>query len=680
MTVYGLGGCGKSALAIEFAYRALVTHARLLFWVPAISQESFELAYREIGVRLGVPGIGDDNADVKRLVQETLDSDRGNHWLMIVDNADDHEVLLSTTNSDSKPVRLSDYLPRSDRGSILFTTRSRKAAVALTQSSVLGLKDMAKAEARQLLALRLTEQTLLDDQAAFDELLEALSYLPLAIVQAAAFMNNNDMSVSDYVALFRQTGAESELFNENFYDPSRYEGLERTIAKTWHISFDQIRKQDSLAADYLSFMACIDRINIPQSLLPSGASVVQQTKALGTLAGYAFIAERLQKGQGPDRGRFFDMHRLVHMASTCWLDAHGGRAAWVDAVVARLEELVPYGGHENKDMFTAYLPHAVHVAGLHNAVDEAASARLLNRVGLCQASLGQHLAAEITHRQCLSIRTKLLGPKHPDTLTSMNEVAVALSCQGDYAGAEKIHREEFELRREVSGEKHPHTLASMNNIAYAVSNQGQYAEAERIHRETLKLKKEILGEKHLDTLIGINNVAYSLSQQGQYAKAEKKYRKSLELSMEVLGEKHPHTLISMNNVAAALSNQGQYAEAEVMHRKTLENSKEVLGERHSETLTSMNNVAASLTNQGQYAKAEEMHRQTLELRREVLGQKHPDTLTSMNNVAVALSNQGDYVTSVKMHRETLELKKEVLGEKHPHTLITIRNLEIALSD
>jgi KaiC/GvpD/RAD55 family RecA-like ATPase len=73
MTIYGLGGCGKSALALEFAYRALAGHARrLVFWVPAISPESFKLAYREIGVRLRIPGISDDNADAKRLVKETL--------------------------------------------------------------------------------------------------------------------------------------------------------------------------------------------------------------------------------------------------------------------------------------------------------------------------------------------------------------------------------------------------------------------------------------------------------------------------------------------------------------------------------------------------------------------------------------------------------------------------------
>lgn len=239
MTVYGLGGCGKSALALEFAYRALARHARpMVFWVPAVSQESFELAYREIGVRLSVPGITEDNADIRKLIKNALSSESLGDWLMIIDNADDSGVLLGTTDNDSMSAQLSDCLPHSDRGAILFTTRSRKVARDLTPSSVLELNNISKAKARQLLARRLTKQALLDDEIGVDELLETLTYLPLAIVQAVAFINNNDIKVSGYISLFRRAGTGSELFSERFEDPSRYREIDSTVAKTWHISFD----------------------------------------------------------------------------------------------------------------------------------------------------------------------------------------------------------------------------------------------------------------------------------------------------------------------------------------------------------------------------------------------------------------------------------------------------------
>jgi hypothetical protein len=139
-----------------------------VFWVPAISQESFELAYREIAVRLRISGIADDNADVKKLVQQALSSEGADDWLMIIDNADDYEVLLSKTNSASGLSRLIDYLPRSDRSAILFTTRSRKMAAALTPSSVLTLDTMSKDDARQLFMQRTTEQGLCHEETAVD--------------------------------------------------------------------------------------------------------------------------------------------------------------------------------------------------------------------------------------------------------------------------------------------------------------------------------------------------------------------------------------------------------------------------------------------------------------------------------------------------------------------------------
>ena len=204
MTIYGLGDCGKSALALEFGYRALARHARyLVFWVPAISRESFELAYKEVGILLHVPGITDNNADVKQLVKKALSSGSFGDWLMIVDNADDPGILMDSTGGNPRSARLSDCLPYKSRGTILFTTRSRKAAEDLSQAKVIRLGDMERAEAKQLLAHRVAERPILEEEEAINELLGLLAYLPLAIVQAAAFINSNGISVSDYIELFK---------------------------------------------------------------------------------------------------------------------------------------------------------------------------------------------------------------------------------------------------------------------------------------------------------------------------------------------------------------------------------------------------------------------------------------------------------------------------------------------
>jgi hypothetical protein len=131
------------------------------------------------------------------------------------------------------------------------------------------------------------------------------------------------------------------------------------------------------------------RINVPQSLLPPGGSVVQQARAFGTLKGYAFVTERQQVTAGSEDEVFFDVHRLVHMALGLWLGSQEELEDWVAKAAGRLEELVPYGGHSNRDIWTRYLPHAMHVAGLDGTLDEEARALLLDRVGdVKQASGG----------------------------------------------------------------------------------------------------------------------------------------------------------------------------------------------------------------------------------------------------------------------------------------------------
>jgi tetratricopeptide (TPR) repeat protein len=657
MTIHGLGGSGKSALALEFGYLALVKDARrLVFWVPALSQDSFERAYRDIGTHLKVPGIKDGNADVLKLVKETLSSSSAGDWLMIIDNADDPGVVFGTQNGTSS-VQLSECIPNSDRGAVLFTTRNREVAEELTQSSVLEMNDMTRVEASQLLARRIQKEALLNDEVVVDKLLKTLTYLPLAIVQAVAFINNNSISISEYISLFDHTGTETELLSQQFEDTSRYREVDSTIAKTWHISFNQLCKQDQLAAEYLSFIACIDRTNIPQSLLPRGKSLVQEVKALGTLIAYAFVTERQPPVQDPGRERCFDMHRLVHLASVGWLNEHGEWPLWRSRAVARLTELVPQGGYTQMNVWARYLSHAQHAAKPDGTLDESSRLSLLDRVGRCQATLGRFTTAEKTHRYVLSSRRKTIGEGHSETLSSMHELGLALTYQSKHEEAEAIYRETLAIREAAPelGPMHPVTFISMNNLALVLERQGNLYEAETLNRETLARRESVLGPEHPDTLQSMCNLAGTLTYISKFYEAEQISRETLALRKKVLGPDHPATLMSMNNLAGVLDMMGHYKESEAINRETLARRKAVFGLEHPETLNSFYNVAGVLTKQGQCTyhllichehaniypddEAEDLWRQGLAGQEAVLGPGHPDTLKSMYKLATVLDKQ-----------------------------------------
>jgi tetratricopeptide (TPR) repeat protein len=639
VTIFGLGGCGKSALALECAYRAMRKDAKyLVFWVPAISKQSFELAFRDIGILLHIPGITDDNTDVLELVRNKLDSDSSGDWLMIIDNADDASILLSEPDIDPKSRRLSDYLPRSDRGRIIFTTRSRKAAENLTQSSVIKLDDMGGTEARQLMAQRLEEKALLEDETAVDELLGLLAYLPLAIVQATAFINSNGIAIADYISLFREPSTEARLFSKHFEDPSRYREMESTIAKTWYISFNQILKQDRLAADYLSFMACIDRVNIPLSLLSPGDSL-QQIEAIGTLKGHAFITERHRLPQQSKEEKFFDIHRLVQMASMWWLQEDGNWTTWTNRAAVRLQKLIPHGGYERKEIWTAYLSHAVHVTGLEDALDDTAKASLLDRVGRCQESLGQYSASEMTHREVLALRKKSLGDEHIDTFSSINQLGISLSKQGRYQEAELTHRQTLPVREKLFGNKHPGTLSNMSNLALVLGYRGKYEEAESMYRQTLTTHENVLGIEHPDTVTTMDNLAIMLERQGKHEEAESIHKQTLATRERVLGTGHPSTLSTMNNLALVLGRRGKYEEAESMHRQSQTIREKVLGVEHPNTMISVYCLAYILSKQHRYEESTALYEKACLGLSTSLGKDHLITRSCCEHYSRMLASQ-----------------------------------------
>ncbi|KAI8622908.1 TPR-like protein [Xylariaceae sp. FL1651] len=667
VAVEGLGGIGKTQIALETAYQVRDRYPDCsIFWVPAVDLTSFENAYREIGQLLRLPGIDDDKADVKMLVRRGLSQRSAGSWLLIVDNADDLE-LLSTT--------LADYLPFSREGSLLFTTRNHQttAKLDIPRGNCILVPDMDDAEATKLLQIGLKESQM-DDIKSTKRLLSFLTNLPLAIKQASAFMATNiNVTISKYLEFCESSNADLiDLLSEQFEDRYRYKAYAKNqnpVATTWLISFEYISQHDLQAADYLKFICFLAEKDIPLSLLPV-ASRIKMIKAVSTLQAYTFIVER----STPD---VFDVHRLVRLAIKNWLQEKGELGEWTTNVIQRLTEVYPCPKHENRKTWMKYLPHGQAVLENVGVIDAQKHTTLLFNIAKSCCMLGKYSEAERLSQQIVGLG-EVVGKTHPDTLAFMNLLANALDGQGKHEEAEKMHRQVLRLMEEVLGKTHPATFASINNLANALYRQGKHEEAEKMHRQVLRLREEVLGKTHPDTFGSINNLANAFYRQGKHEEAEKMYRQVLRLREEVLGKTHPDTFASINNLASALYGQRKYEEAEKMHRQVLGLMEEVLGKTHPATFASINNLANALYRQGKHEEAEKMHRQVLRLMEEVLGKTHPDTLGSINNLASALYGQGKHEEAEKMYRQVLRLREEVLGKTHPDTFASINNLATAI--
>ena len=179
---------------------------------------------------------------------------------------------------------------------------------------VLSVPDVDQSTAMGILQKSVIQKQTLHDNSAAASLLEQLEYLPLAISQAAAYMNENDISLNDYVSLLKeQETSAAELLSEEFENDGRYPEIQQNpVITTWLVSFQQIEKLNALAVECMSFIACINPRDIPQSILPSAPSAKKKMDALGILSAYSFISKHADNS-------FFSVHRLVHLATRNWM-------------------------------------------------------------------------------------------------------------------------------------------------------------------------------------------------------------------------------------------------------------------------------------------------------------------------------------------------------------------------
>ena len=201
---------------------------------------SFDNAYRDIGQQLEISGLEDDEADIKRLVKTRLSQEGIGKWLMIIDNADDFEIFYHNDNS-SRSSALSEYLPFSTLGAILFKTRDREAATRYTGSNVINIDEMDDEESRELLQRSLQNKKLIEDKDSTTKLLKLLVNLPLAIMQAAVYLNAKGSTIAKYLTIYEESSDNViKLLSKDFEDIRRYPGMKNPVATTWLISFQQI--------------------------------------------------------------------------------------------------------------------------------------------------------------------------------------------------------------------------------------------------------------------------------------------------------------------------------------------------------------------------------------------------------------------------------------------------------
>ncbi|KAK0613579.1 hypothetical protein B0T14DRAFT_437191 [Immersiella caudata] len=720
----GLGGVGKSQLAIEYAYRVRDRSPEAwVFWIYASNAARFEQSFREIAAHVKIPGLDNPETNIFQLVRDWLGDEENGPWLLILDNLDDASFLTaSCVNGEGHPANMDGTnsqplircLPQCQHGSILVTSRRREAASEMVEDrNIIAVGPMGKEDALKLLRTKLRQHEV---DNVMDELTAALEYMPLAIVQAAAYISQKwpPCSVQQYLDKFlKNDRKKAGLLSYESGKLRRDLSAKNSILITWQISFDHIREIRPSAAHVLSLMSFCDRQGIPASLLQCGDSGgdgdgegdsndddsedgygssdgedsddgsedddgssdeefnVGFEDDIITLRNFSFITTN-------GDGKTFEMHRLVQLATLEWLEAHGKQDHWRHRFLKNLTERFPTGEYENWAECRALFPHAKSAATVAPKEDESLLnwAAILHNAALYAENMGNRAEAEKMGIQAMRAMKKVLGLEHPDTITSMNNLASTYWGQGRLAEAEGLQVQAMEMRKKVLGPEHPDTITSMNNLALTYRGQGRLAEAEGLEVQAMEMRKKVLGPEHPDTITSMNNLASTYRGQGRLAEAEGLEVQAMEMTKKVLGPEHPDTITSMNNLASTYRGQGRLAEAEGLEVQAMEMTKKVLGLEHPNTITIMNNLALTYRGQGRLAEAEGLQVQAMEMRKKVLGLEHPDTITSMNNLALTYRGQGRLAEAEGLQVQAMEMTKKVLGLEHPDTITSMGNLAL----
>ena len=638
--VYGLGGIGKSELALQYALRCSDRY-HLVWWIDADSPAQIQdgLASLARAIIAGKSSVAADQATAQEAVDwgvAWLAAHPG--WLLIFDNVE--EV------GDIEPV-----LGRLTGGHVLITTRRATGWDGLCKSINLEVLD---ADAAVRLLAELIGDVRPASSGELAALAEELGWLPLALTQAGAYIAHTArMTVDRYRRLLRE--APGRLYAAAIgYDP------DRVVARVWDVTIDRIAQINPLAPRLMKLLACYAPDFLPIDVLYGlpDASELDIDEALGLLASYSMIS------LGQDT---VSVHRLVQSVTLARLTADQQdelRRLAADLLASALPE--DPDRFENWPAYARLAPHA----RVALSPGSPAMARVIDYLG---ASGDYASAKELQHQRYLAL-SSALGLEHPDTLTARHSLARWMGAAGDVAGARDLFAEVLAVRERVLGLEHPDTLATRHELAYWMGAAGDVAGARDLFAEVLAVRERVLGLEHPDTLTTRHNLASWMGEAGDVAGARDLFAEVLAVRERVLGPEHPSTLATRHNLARWMGEAGDVDGARDLLAQVLAIEERVLGPEHPDTLTTRHNLASWMGEAGDVAGARDLFAEVLAVRERVLGPEHPSTLATRHNLARWLGEAGDVDGARDLFAEVLAIEERVLGPEHPDTLTTRNNL------
>ena len=572
----GLGGVGKTRLALEYAWRRGGGY-HALFLIGADSPQAIDrnLAALCGPALLNLPEKDQpDEGRQKGAALAWLNHHPG--WLLILDNADDEAAAQA----------VEALCPHLSGGHLLITSRLPNWSAAIQPVAVDVLAPAAAADflLRRTAGRRSVQP---DDPARAAALAHELGHLALALEQAGAYIAKLHLGFAQYLDQWRSR----QPAVLGWYEP-RLMQYPRSVAITWQTSFDRLQPA---ARRLLQRLAWLAPAAIPATLLdvPIPGSTADPREALAEL-------EALSLASWSDDGTVFAVHRLVQavtrhgQADDTEKPALGEALDWInDAFFGNPQDVLSW------PVLDPLAPHAQAVAthAADNHLD-GPSARLFNQVGVLLLEKARYAEAEPLIRRALEIDEARFGKDHPNVARDLNSLARVLQDTNRLTEAEPLMRRTLEIDEASFGKNHHNVVRDLNNLATLQQATNRLTEAEPLMRRALAIFDASFGKYRPNVAILLNNLAQLLHDTNRLTEAELLMRRALEIDGACFGRDHPNVARDLNNLARLLHDTNRLAEAEPLMRRALTIFHKSLGPDHPHSQLTTDNYTTLLQARG----------------------------------------------------------------------------------
>jgi tetratricopeptide (TPR) repeat protein len=680
--IHGLGGVGKTRLAVEYAWeqveKSRVKDA-LFVLADTLSNLYSNLAALAAPKLLNLPIY--QQAEQNLIVGAVLNELAGrSDYMLIFDNVDDKDNVVR--------VLLKEILPLLCHGRVLITSRISDwpAEVADLPIDKLALNE-AKAYLLEKTYGKRTD--LPDDRRLAGQLAELLDGLPIALEQAAAYIAHRGISFKTYLDDLAKT-KEAVLA---WHDKSLINYPEPVLA-VWHRTWQQLNAEQRAVLRITSFFAPSpipvgvfesrpERVSEAAKLLNmeeqsagakgSGLRKKDIREMLAGLAAWSMIT--LTENS-------FTIHRLVQDSIRLRIPEKA-RKSWVELAIGIVNDYIP-GDPPPDDVRSWHIwtELEAHVAATIAHADSFGitepTSSLMNQLATYLYSRVRYDDAEPLMRRALAIDEKSFGKDHPRVAIDLNNLAQLLQDTNRLKEAEPLMRRALQIDEKSFGKDHPRVAIDLNNLAQLLQDTNRLKEAEPLMQRALKIDEKSFGKNHPRVAIDLNNLASLLQDTNRLKEAEPLMQRALQIDEKSFGKDHPRVAIRLNNLASLLKATNRLKEAEPLMQRALKIDEKSFGKDHPRVAIDLNNLASLLKATNRLKEAEPLMQRALKIDEKSFGEDHPTVARDLNNLAQLLKGTNRLKEAEPLMQRALQIDEKSFGKDHPRVAIRLNNLAALL--